>query len=90
MDLFRRDLGQGQLSQGAWRASFALPEAAGTDCADDEQFQDKAYQIRGTEGVQLVLPSNYVGELKALPEDVLSAREAIADVSTQTTLRAVQ
>lgn len=44
------------------------------------QFQDKVYQISGTEGPQLVLPSNYVGELKALPEDVLSAKEAIADV----------
>lgn len=39
------------------------------------------YQISGTEGPQLVLPSNYVGELKTLPEDVLSAKEAIADVS---------
>ncbi|PFH61297.1 hypothetical protein XA68_17714 [Ophiocordyceps unilateralis] len=43
------------------------------------KFQDKVYQIRGTEGTQLVLPSNYVAELKTLPEDVLSAKEAIAD-----------
>ncbi|PHH61223.1 hypothetical protein CDD81_657 [Ophiocordyceps australis] len=43
------------------------------------KFQDKVYQIRATEGIQLVLPSNYVRELKALPEDVLSAKEAIAD-----------
>ncbi|KAF4512681.1 hypothetical protein G6O67_000030 [Ophiocordyceps sinensis] len=43
------------------------------------KFQDKVYQISGTEGPQLVLPSNYVGELKTLPEDVLSAKEAIAD-----------
>ncbi|PHH91714.1 hypothetical protein CDD83_10562 [Cordyceps sp. RAO-2017] len=43
------------------------------------KFQDKVYQISGTEGIQLVLPSNYVSELKTLPEDVLSAKEAIAD-----------
>ncbi|RDA88937.1 hypothetical protein CP532_0670 [Ophiocordyceps camponoti-leonardi (nom. inval.)] len=43
------------------------------------KFQDKVYQIRGTEGTQLVLPSNYVGELKTLPEDILSAKEAISD-----------
>ncbi|KJZ75692.1 hypothetical protein HIM_04849 [Hirsutella minnesotensis 3608] len=43
------------------------------------KFQDKAYQIRGTEGPQLVLPSRYLGELKTLPEDVLSAKAAIAD-----------
>ncbi|PHH78944.1 hypothetical protein CDD80_5976 [Ophiocordyceps camponoti-rufipedis] len=42
-------------------------------------FQDKVYQIRGTEGTQLVLPPRYVGELKILPEEVLSAKEAIQD-----------
>ncbi|PNY24453.1 Ent-kaurene oxidase [Tolypocladium capitatum] len=43
------------------------------------QFRDRLYQIGGTEGLQLVLPSNYLGELKTLPEDVLSAKAAIAD-----------
>lgn len=44
-------------------------------------FQDKVYQIKATEGIQVLLPAKYVGEIKALPEDVLSATEAMADVS---------
>lgn len=39
------------------------------------------YQIKATEGIQVLLPAKYVGEIKALPEDVLSATEAMADVS---------
>ncbi|POR33451.1 Ent-kaurene oxidase [Tolypocladium paradoxum] len=64
---------------------YKAPKAKWIFCAETlvkdsyRKFQDKVYQIRGTEGPQLVLPSNYVGELKTLPEDVLSAKEAIAD-----------
>ena len=37
-----------------------------------------------------MLPSNYVRELKTLPEEVLSAREAIADVSLAQAMPAAQ
>ncbi|KAK5995867.1 Cytochrome P450 monooxygenase ATR2 [Cladobotryum mycophilum] len=43
------------------------------------KFQDKVYQIKATEGIQVILPSKFVGELKGLPEDILSATEAVAD-----------
>ncbi|KAM0354162.1 hypothetical protein ACHAPU_001197 [Fusarium lateritium] len=43
------------------------------------KFRDRVYQIKATEGVQVMVPPNLVGELKALPEDILSATEAVAD-----------
>ncbi|KPM43563.1 hypothetical protein AK830_g2998 [Neonectria ditissima] len=43
------------------------------------QFRDRVYQIKGTEGVQVLVPAKLLGELKGLPEDVLSATEAVAD-----------
>ena len=46
------------------------------------QFRDAAYQIRGTEGTQVLIPSRFLPELKALPEDVLSATEAIREVGS--------
>ncbi|KAF7554485.1 hypothetical protein G7046_g6810 [Stylonectria norvegica] len=44
-----------------------------------EKFQDRVYQIKATEGYQVLVPAKIVGELKALPEDVLSATEAVSD-----------
>ncbi|KAK7420012.1 hypothetical protein QQX98_003018 [Neonectria punicea] len=43
------------------------------------KFRDRVYQIKGTEGVQVLVPAKLLGELKGLPEDVLSATEAVAD-----------
>ncbi|KIL90538.1 hypothetical protein FAVG1_06271 [Fusarium avenaceum] len=43
------------------------------------KFRDRVYQIKATEGVQVMVPPHLVGELKALPEDILSATEAVAD-----------
>lgn len=43
------------------------------------QFRDRVYQIKATEGVQVIVPAKLVGELKVLPEDVLSATEAVSD-----------
>ncbi|KAL3955164.1 hypothetical protein ACCO45_010727 [Purpureocillium lilacinum] len=43
------------------------------------RFRDRVYLVRATEGFQLMIPSSYVAELKKYPEDVLSARDAIAD-----------
>jgi hypothetical protein len=45
------------------------------------QFRNKAYQIKATEGLQVLIPANLIGELKGLPEDVLSASEAVAEAS---------
>ncbi|KAH7198694.1 cytochrome P450 [Fusarium flagelliforme] len=42
-------------------------------------FRDRVYQIKATEGVQVLIPASLVGELKGLPEDVLSATEAVSD-----------
>ncbi|KAG8159818.1 hypothetical protein KVR01_010455 [Diaporthe batatas] len=39
----------------------------------------KVYQIKATEGVQVLVPAKLVGELKGLPEDVLSATEAVSE-----------
>lgn len=44
------------------------------------QFRDRVYQIKATEGVQVIVPARLVGELKGLPEDILSATEAVSDV----------
>ncbi|KAF4982027.1 hypothetical protein FZEAL_2277 [Fusarium zealandicum] len=43
------------------------------------KFRDRVYQIKATEGVQVLVPASFVGELKGLPEDVLSATEAVSD-----------
>ncbi|KAM5356401.1 hypothetical protein ACJ41O_003047 [Fusarium nematophilum] len=43
------------------------------------KFRDRVYQIKATEGVQVLVPPHLVGELKGLPEDVLSATEAVSD-----------
>lgn len=37
------------------------------------------YQIRGTEGVQVLLPPKYIAELKSLPEETLSGTKAIEE-----------
>ena len=39
------------------------------------------YQINATEGIQVLIPANLIGELKGLPEDVLSAAEAVSEVT---------
>ncbi|KAI1861193.1 uncharacterized protein JN550_011015 [Neoarthrinium moseri] len=41
------------------------------------KFRDQVYQIKATEGVRTLVPSKLVGELKSLPEEVLSASQAI-------------
>ncbi|CAM1510239.1 Fc.00g005740.m01.CDS01 [Cosmosporella sp. VM-42] len=43
------------------------------------KFRDRVYQIKATEGVQVLVPAKLLGELKGLPEDVLSATEAVSD-----------
>ena len=45
------------------------------------QFRDRVYQIKATEGVQVLVPSKFLSELKGLPEDVLSSQEAVSEVS---------
>lgn len=44
------------------------------------QFHDQVYQIKATEGIQVLIPAKFLGELKGLPEDVLSATEAVSEV----------
>jgi len=44
------------------------------------QYHDKVYQIKATEGVQVLVPPRFIGELKGLPEETLSATEAVNDV----------
>lgn len=44
------------------------------------QFRGTVYQIKATEGVQVLIPANLIGELKGLPEDVLSSAEAVSEV----------
>ncbi len=46
-----------------------------------DQFYDKVYQIKATEGVQILIPPKFLGELRGLPEDTLSATEAVSEVS---------
>ncbi len=48
--------------------------------ANNEQFRDKVYQIKATEGVQVLIPANLIGELKGLPEDGLSSTAAVSEV----------
>ncbi|CAI4212182.1 unnamed protein product [Parascedosporium putredinis] len=42
-------------------------------------FQDRVYQIKATEGIQVLIPAKLIGELRGLPEDVLSATEAVSE-----------
>ncbi|KAH8664171.1 cytochrome P450 [Xylariales sp. PMI_506] len=44
-----------------------------------DKFRDRVYQIKATEGVRTLIPVNLIGELKGLPEDVLSSTEAIKE-----------
>ncbi|KAI1332107.1 cytochrome P450 [Xylariaceae sp. FL0255] len=37
------------------------------------------YQIKSTEGVRVIIPPSLVGQLKGLPEDVLSAKTAVQE-----------
>ncbi|WYZ46533.1 hypothetical protein EsH8_IX_000758 [Colletotrichum jinshuiense] len=41
------------------------------------KFRDTVYQIRATEGLQVLVPARFIGELRSLPEDILSATEAV-------------
>lgn len=45
------------------------------------KFRDSVYQIRSTEGERTIIPPTLVGELKGLPEDTLSAKTAVSEVS---------
>lgn len=47
------------------------------------QFYDQVYQIKATEGIQVLIPAKFLGELKGLPEEVLSATEAVSEVRIQ-------
>lgn len=42
-----------------------------------KQFRDTVYQIKATEGLQVLVPARLIGELRSLPEEVLSATEAV-------------
>lgn len=44
------------------------------------QFYDQVYQIKATEGIQVLIPAKFLAELKGLPEEVLSATEAVSEV----------
>ncbi|OLN97589.1 Ent-kaurene oxidase 4 [Colletotrichum chlorophyti] len=41
------------------------------------KFRDSVYQIKATEGLQVLVPARLIGELRSLPEEVLSATEAV-------------
>ncbi|KAH6669138.1 ent-kaurene oxidase [Plectosphaerella plurivora] len=43
------------------------------------KFRDRVYQIKATEGVQVLVPSKFLSELKSLPEEVLSSQEAVSE-----------
>ncbi|KAL6788456.1 cytochrome P450 [Trichoderma sp. SZMC 28012] len=47
--------------------------------ASYSKFRDQVYQIKATEGIQAMIPPRFIAELKGLPEDILSATEAVAD-----------
>src|SRR5687768_13039674 len=36
------------------------------------KFQDNVYQIKATEGIQTLIPVKLIGEIKGLPDNVLS------------------
>ncbi|EFX01165.1 cytochrome p450 monooxygenase [Grosmannia clavigera kw1407] len=43
------------------------------------KFYDRVYQIKATEGLQVLIPARFISELKGLPEHILSATEAVND-----------
>ncbi|PSR97148.1 cytochrome P450 [Coniella lustricola] len=43
------------------------------------KFYDQVYQIKGTEGLQVIVPARVISELRTLPEEILSAREALSE-----------
>lgn len=55
----------------------------------DLQFYDQVYQIKATEGLQVLIPAKFIPELKGLPEEVLSATEALSEVSSPETRLAI-
>lgn len=54
------------------------------------QFRDQVYQIKATEGIQAMIPPKFIAELKGLPEDILSATEAVADVGSPAPIHTYQ
>ena len=46
------------------------------------QFKDTVYQIKATEGLQTMIPVKLIGEMKGLPDSILSQQEALAEVGT--------
>ncbi|RYP56062.1 hypothetical protein DL769_009988 [Monosporascus sp. CRB-8-3] len=43
------------------------------------KFRDKVYQIEATEGPRIIIPVKLIAELKGLPEETLSAYEAVSE-----------
>ncbi|KAL8364615.1 hypothetical protein RB595_003755 [Gaeumannomyces hyphopodioides] len=43
------------------------------------KFYGKVYQIKATEGVQVIIPPNILAEIKGLPEETLSSTAAVAE-----------
>ncbi|KAI0157254.1 cytochrome P450 [Xylariaceae sp. FL1272] len=43
------------------------------------KFQDTVYEVKSTEGLRTIIPPTLVGELKGLPEDVVSAKTAVSE-----------
>ncbi|KAK0392115.1 hypothetical protein NLU13_1613 [Sarocladium strictum] len=43
------------------------------------KFQDEVYQIKATEGIQTLIPVKLIGEIKGLPDNVLSQPDAVAE-----------
>ncbi|KAI1262095.1 cytochrome P450 [Xylariaceae sp. FL1019] len=43
------------------------------------KFRDTVYEVKSTEGLRTIIPPTLVGELKGLPEDVLSAKTAVSE-----------
>ncbi|KAJ0167756.1 Ent-kaurene oxidase [Colletotrichum tanaceti] len=41
------------------------------------KFRDTVYQIKATEGLQVLVPARLISELRSLPEEVLSATKAV-------------
>jgi len=45
------------------------------------QYYNGVYKVRTTEGMHVLVPPKYLDEMRNLPEDVLSATEALREVS---------
>ncbi|KAJ2896435.1 cytochrome P450 [Zalerion maritima] len=45
----------------------------------EKKFKDRVYKIKATEGVQVLIPPKMVAEIKGLPEETLSATEAVRE-----------